>query len=234
LAPVHAILLVEGRKPAAAQQGPVLNDRGFSVTTARTRREAWAKAQESRPSVIVLDSPSLRFSCTRFCEALRKENVGIPVLMLLPEGQKADRSLGARAYLSYPFSTRRLVNKIVRLLPSPDDEVIQLGDIALNTKKRNVIQGVRETHLTPRQARLLEVFMQHPGEVLTRAYLMKRVWDTDYVEDTRTLDVHVHWVRKAIEEDPGAPKRLRTVRGVGYRLAVEGGKQQKKKRRTKS
>lgn len=232
MAPVHTILLVEGRKPTSAQQAPLLNDRGVRVATACTRREAWARALKGKPSVIVLDSPSLRFDCPRFCESLRKEGIEIPVLMLLPAGQKADRSLGARAYLSYPFSPRRLVNKIVRLLPSPDDEMIQLGDIALNLKKRNVVRGRRETHLTPRQASLLEVFMKHPGDVLTRAYLMKHVWDTDYVEDTRTLDVHVHWVRKAIEDDPRAPKCLRTVRGVGYRLAVEEGKE--KRRRTKS
>ncbi len=201
--------------------------------TACTRREAWAKLRRgTKPAVIVLDSRSLRFSCPRFCEALRKEGIDLPVLMLLPEGQKADRSLGARAYLSYPFSSRRLVNKIDRLLPSPDDEVVQLGDIALNTKKRSVVRGRRETHLTPRQARLLEVFMQHPGDVLTRAYLMKHVWETDYVDDTRTLDVHVHWVRKAIEDDPRAPKFLRTVRGVGYRLAV--GEEKPKRRRSKS
>jgi DNA-binding response OmpR family regulator len=228
LAPVHTILLVEGRKPAAAQQAPVLSERGIRVATARTRREAWAKVRKSKPAVVVLDAPSVRFSCPRFCEALRKEKVDIPVLMLLPEGQKAERSLGARAYLSYPFSTRRLVNKIVRLLPSPDDEVVRLGDIALNTRKRNVIRAGRETHLTPKQAHLLEVFMEHPGEVLTRPYLMKRVWDTDYVDDTRTLDVHVHWVRRAIEDNPGAPKCLRTVRGVGYRLAVEDGKTKRK------
>jgi DNA-binding response OmpR family regulator len=90
----------------------------------------------------------------------------------------------------------------------------------LNLKQRCVVQGNHESHLTPKQARLLEVFMRHPGEVLTRAFLMKQVWDTDYLGDTRTLDVHIHWVRKAIEKDPRSPTYLRTIRQVGYRLEV--------------
>jgi DNA-binding response OmpR family regulator len=77
-----------------------------------------------------------------------------------------------------------------------------------------------ERHLTPKQAHLLELFMRHPGEVLTREFLMKQVWDTDFTEDTRTLDVHIHWVREAIEEDSGSPKYLHTIRGVGYRFTL--------------
>jgi DNA-binding response OmpR family regulator len=138
--------------------------------------------------------------------------------MLLPKGEKIDRSLGARAYLRYPISAKKLINRISRLLPAPEDDVLQVGDVVLNVTQRCVLQGNRESHLTPRQARLLEVLMRHPGEILTRAFLMKQVWDTDYLGDTRTLDVHVHWVRKAIEEDPSSPFHLRTVRQVGYRF----------------
>ena len=211
---------MEGRKPAAEHLAPVLEAQGCDVVTARTRREALARVQEVCPAVIVLDSPSLRFSCRRFCQALRDATLEVSVLMLLPEGEKIDRSVGARAYLRRPFSGKKLVNRIRRLLPAPEDDVLRLGDITFNFKQRCVLQGNRETHLTPKQARLLEVFMRHPGEILTRAFLMKQVWDTDYLGDTRTLDVHVHWVRKAIEEDPRAPLYLRTIRQVGYRLDV--------------
>jgi DNA-binding response OmpR family regulator len=214
----HTILLVEGRKPAAEYLAPVLNGQGYSVVTARTRREALVQVQEVHPAIVVLDSPSLRFSCHRFCTALRDAQVDSSVLMLLPKGEKIDRSLGARAYLRYPISAKKLINRISRLLPAPEDDVLQVGDVVLNVTQRCVLQGNRESHLTPRQARLLEVLMRHPGEILTRAFLMKQVWDTDYLGDTRTLDVHVHWVRKAIEEDPSSPFHLRTVRQVGYRF----------------
>ena len=212
--PVYAILLVEGRKPAAEHLAPILNDQGYNVITARTRREAWAKVQEAHPAAIVLDSPSLRFSSRRFCSALRDTALEIPVLMLLPEGEKIDRSIDARAYLHYPFSAKKLTNRIAKLLTA----ILQIGDVIFNIEHHSVIYSKRKKHLTPKQAHLLEILMRHPGEILTRTFLMRQVWDTDYMGDTRTLDVHIHWVRKAIEEDPGSPIYLRTVRRVGYRF----------------
>ncbi len=220
MTPICTVLLVEGRKPAAECLSPVLNDQGYSVVTARTRREALALVRKKSPAVIVLDKPSLRFDVRRFCDALREIAPEAPVLMLLPEGEKIGRSTGPYVYLRYPFSARKLANHVSRLLPIPDDDVLQLGDIILNRKQRSVICNGRETHLTPKQVRLLEVFMNHPGEILSRALLMKQVWDTDYLGDLRTLEVHIHWVRKAIEEDPSSPVYLRTVRRKGYRFEL--------------
>jgi len=211
---------VEGRKPAAAYLAPVLNDQGYNVVAARTRREALIKGQDVLPAVIVLDAPSLRFDVRRLCETLRDSGLEAPVLMLLSEGQEIDRSDGARIHLRYPFSAKKLNNRIQRLLPAPDSEVLQVGDVALNLKQRSVVCGKRESSLTPKQALLLEVLMRHPSEILTRAFLMRQIWNTDYLGDTRTLEVHVHWVRKAIEEDPKSPVYLRTIRGVGYRFEV--------------
>lgn len=214
----YTILLVEGRKPAAERLSPILNDQGYHVITAHTRREALAAAQETSSAVIVLDSPSLRFDNQRFCEALREIAPETPVLLLLSEGTEIDRSVGAQGYLRYPFSAKKLLNRIVRLLPVPDDEVLRVGDVTLNLKQRCVVCGGRETHLTPKQVQLLEVFMRHPGEILSRALLMKQVWNTDYLGDLRTLEVHIHWVRKAIEDNPKSPVRLQTIRRVGYRF----------------
>lgn len=217
-APVPTILLVEGRKPASKYLTSVLNGQGYIITSVRTRREALNKAKKTPPAVIVLDGPSLRFDIQRFCDALREMGVASPVLLLIAEGDRIDRKSGIRAYLRYPFSARKLANRIARLMPTPEDEVLRIGDVTLNLKRRCVTCGGRESQLTPRQARLLEVFMRHPGDLLTRAFLMKQIWDTDYVGDTRTLEVHVHWLRKAIEEDPADPVYLQTVRRVGYRF----------------
>jgi DNA-binding response OmpR family regulator len=212
------ILLLEGRKPVAKRLAPVLNGQGHNVVVAHTRKGALTQVREIHPEVIVMDSPSLRFSSRRFCCALRDAGLDIPVLMLLPEGAKIDRSVGARGHLRYPFSPKKLTNRVLRMLPAPDDDLLQVGDVALNIKQKCVTRGDRETHLTPKQALLLEILMRHPGEILTRAFLMKQVWDTDYMGDTRTLDVHIHWVRKAIEEDYKSPIYLRTIRRVGYRF----------------
>jgi len=218
---VYTVLLVEGRKPATEYLAPTIDGQEeYNVVTAHTRREALASVQDGNPQVIVLDSSSMRFSPRRFCDTLQEMEADIPVLMLLPEDEKIDRSMGVRAHLRYPFSTKKLVNRIIRLLPAPDDDLLQVGDMVLNLKQRCVVREDRETHLTPKQAALLETFMRHPGEILTRSYLMKQVWDTDYMGDTRTLDVHIHWVRKAIEDNHKAPIYLRTIRRVGYRFEV--------------
>ena len=218
MTPSHAVLLVEGRKRAGDRLAPILGPE-YELSTARTRREALAKIREIVPAVIVLDAPSLRFSRRRFCDTLEEEGIESPVLLLHEENPTPDH-ISARAYLRYPFSPQKLINRISWLLPAPDGEVLRRGGLTLNIKRRSIVKGDREHHLTPKQAHLLELFMRHPGEVLTREFLMKRVWDTDYVDDTRTLDVHIHWVREAIEEDTGSPQYLHTVRGVGYRFSV--------------
>ena len=219
----HTILLIEGRKATSERWASALDDVGkFNIITAHTRREALAKIEEISPSVIVLDSTSVRFSSRRFCRTLQEAEYGIPVLMLLNKEDKIDPSIGVRAHLRYPFSGAKLLRRIERLLPMTDDDLLQVGDVVLNTKQRCVTRGGREAHLTPRQALLLETFMRHPGEILSRAYLMKQVWETNYIGDTRTLDVHIHWVRKAIEDDYKSPRYIQTVRHVGYRFEIPG------------
>lgn len=215
----HTVLLVEGRKSPQKSLLRLINEQQeYQVVTASTRRDALARVQEVHPAVIVLDSPSLGFSPRRFCASLKESGLEIPVLLLLPAGDKIDRTVGAQAYMRYPFSAKKLTNRILRLLPTLDLDVLRVGEIVLNIKQRCVTRGDRETHLTPRQACLLELFMRHQGEILTRAYLMKQVWNTDYTGDTRTLDVHIHWLRKAIEDNHKSPVYLRTIRRVGYRF----------------
>ena len=94
------------------------------------------------------------------------------------------------------------------------------GELTLDSKKRTIARGSRARKLRPMEVRLLRTFMRRPNEVITRAELMKEVWDTDFTGDTRTLDVHIRWVRERIEENPSRPKLLKTVRGQGYRLDV--------------
>jgi len=215
-----AVLLIEGRKPAAEYLAPILEERGFRVVEARTRREAWSKLQEENPAMIVLDTPSIRFSEQRFYAFLRQAGCDIPVLMLLPNGNDPVSGAQMRANLHYPFSPRKLINRVKRLIPDPDEEILTVGKITLYVNKRHVVCYDRETDLTPKQARLLEAFLRNPGKILTRAYLMKQVWDTEYLGDTRTLDVHIHWLRNAVENNPRRPSLLRTIRRGGYRLEL--------------
>ncbi len=214
---VHKILLVENRKSASEQLTPFLESE-YHVVHVRTRREALAKMKITLPEVIILDVPSLRFSCHRFCDTLQDDKLDIPLLILLANEEDFEHDISTKTILRYPFSPQQLINRVAWLLPVPDGEILQANDFTFNVKRHAVIRGDRESHLTPKQARLLEIFMRHPGEVLARTFLMRQVWDTDYTDDTRTLDVHIHWVRKAIEKDTSSPTYLHTVRGVGYRF----------------
>ncbi len=215
------ILLVEGPTKALSC-APLLEKKEYPFVSACSRREALARLQSDPPELLIVDARALRFDPLHFCEMLRENGNNTPLLLILPEGQKLalDPSI---AVLRGNVTLRRLTNRIKRLLTRPqDDDIVRQGDIILDLRQRMVTRGNTQHRLTPRQARLLEVFMRHPDRVLTRAFLMKEVWKTDFLGDTRTLEVHVHWLRKAVEDDPAHPTRLTTVRCIGYRFAPLG------------
>jgi DNA-binding response OmpR family regulator len=121
-----------------------------------------------------------------------------------------------------PCTSRKLLfrlRKVAQTLPSRD---VKIGDLVLDPLACTLHKGRSRIHLRPKEAALLAFFMRNPGRVLSREEIMKDVWDTDYVEDTRTLNVHICWLRLKIEDDPGQPRLLRTVRGVGYRFDMPG------------
>lgn len=115
---------------------------------------------------------------------------------------------------------------------SDEGKILQAGGLTLSLGTRRVNNGSKERRLNPKEFELLKVFMRSPGRVLSRKLLMKKVWKTDYVGDTRTLDVHIHWLRGKIEEDPKFPVYLRTVRKVGYRFDIPGETNEEPERET--
>lgn len=216
----NRILLVEGSRCGSRSWAPALVGKSYKVTTVYTRREAQRELERGRVDLLILDSRFLRFDPYRLCRSLRDKGNDIPTLLIIKEDDKIDRGGGVNAHLREPFTARKLINRVVRLLPAPSTKVLQVGDLHLDVQLQTVGTGRANHRLTPKQARLLQTFMRHPGQVLTRRFLMNEVWDTDFVGDTRTLEVHIHWLRQAIEEDPSDPVRLVTVRRVGYRLDV--------------
>lgn len=214
------ILLVEGRRTGTRSWEPVLSDKGYKITRTYIRRETQKGLKNSTPDLIILDNRFLRFDPHRFCRDLREVGDDTRVLMILDKDDKKESDAGVNVYLREPFTARKLLNRVARLLPSQNDETLEVGDLVLNLQRRTVTRGRTNHRLTPKQASLLEVFMRHPGEVLSRAFLMKEVWNTDFVGDTRTLDVHIHWLRRAIEQDPSNPEHITTIRCVGYRFDI--------------
>ena len=157
------------------------------------------------------------------CQAFGDYCLSMPIVLLISETMPAVpeyERLTCGNVLRMPFTPRKVLNRVRKLLESREGAVLEVGDLTLNLGTRCVYKGRMFHRLTPRQAKLLEVFMQHTGQTLTRRFLMETVWDTDYMGDTRTLDVHVRWIRERIEEHPSAPTYLRTVRGIGYRFGV--------------
>jgi DNA-binding response OmpR family regulator len=190
------------------------------MTRSYTRRDSEAQLGNITPDLILIDNRFLRFDPIRFCRSLREEGSKVPMLLIVKEENDVEKVSGIDIYLKEPFTARKLVNRIDRLLPPPSEKVITRGNLTLDIEQRTVSHGHSNQRLTPKQARLLEVFMRHTGQVLPRPFLMKQVWETDFVEDTRTLEVHVHWLRRAIENDPSRPMYLTTVRGIGYRFDI--------------
>jgi DNA-binding response OmpR family regulator len=143
----------------------------------------------------------------------------LPVILISNNGQVPE-DVAVNLVLELPFTVRKLENRIKPFLPLESDKILKVGDLQLDLEHHQFRCGEREARLTPRLACLLEMLMRNPNEVITRENLFRKIWETDFIEDTRTLDVHISWLRKAIEEDPRKPKYLKTLRGVGYRLDI--------------
>ena len=194
-------------------------EKRYQVITAPSGKVAVELARKKSFQVVVLDAASMRTPGDRICLDLRQSLGKMPIVHIHP-GPKKNTQSAADVVLFQPFTSRRLLNCIDRLLQPPDEESITYGPFSINLDRRVLIVDGQETQLTPKQSLLVETFLRHPGEVLDRKTLMEKVWQTDYLGDTRTLDVHIRWIREVIEKDPGKPRYLRTVRGVGYCLEL--------------
>jgi DNA-binding response OmpR family regulator len=214
------VLLVESDRTTVPSHSSALLKRGFALFVENSPRKVVERVRTTEPEVIVLDAISLRSTGLRLCRQIRKEVEDCPIVLITRSVMAESASVGASAILVPPFTPRKLLNTVQRLLPSDAENSLQAGPIRLNLKQRKVSCGGREDQVTPKEARLLEVFLRHPGTLLTRKFLIKAVWDTDYTGDTRTLDVHVSWLRQILEPDPVSPRYLKTIRGQGYRLDI--------------
>lgn len=212
------VLLIESSRAKRTSFADALKKR-YEVVSVPSGKQALAAAAQQTPDVVVLDAISMRTKGDRVCESLRKALGGVPIIHLHPGPASSDAAC-ADAVLYPAFTSRKLVNNIERLLQAPGDDVIVCGPFSVHVGRRVLTANGQETTLTPKLALLVETFMRNPGQTLDRRYLMEKVWHTDYLGDTRTLDVHIRWIRRAIEADPSKPQYLKTVRGVGYRLEL--------------
>jgi DNA-binding response OmpR family regulator len=213
------LLVIEGRHAEIPSFANDLQKKGFDVVLFQNGSQGIAKLKQCNPSLVVINAASLRSTGIRICLSVRKWDAKVPIILILEKQKTVDKNL-ADAVLALPFTVQKLVNRIKALLPGDGENVISAGPIRLDVENRRVRSLGKNTKLTPRLMTLLQILMDKHGEVIERDALFMKVWETNYTGDTRTLDVHISWLRRAIELDPDNPKFLKTIRGVGYRLDV--------------
>jgi two-component system, OmpR family, phosphate regulon response regulator PhoB len=214
-----------------------LREEGFEVMTAVDGRSAMEVLQldsNAAPrqdfALLILDLMLPNVNGLDLCRLLRRQNNPIPILMLSAKGTETDRvvglEVGADDYLTKPFGMRELIARCRALLrrqqqfqPSEaESKAIRFGAIALYVNECRVILNDTEINLSPKEYKLLELFMTHPKRVWSREQLLEKVWGHDFVGDSKTVDVHIRWLREKLEKDPSNPEHLVTVRGFGYRF----------------
>lgn len=213
------ILVIEGKRAERTSFVGGLTKKGFRVISVPSGNGALNKLEKEQPDVIVIDADSMRTSGKRICQSLRSATSQTPIILILGNGVNEKDEFDADVIMHLPFTLQKLLNRIKVLLPlKSSNDLVKAGPIELDLTHRFVKINEKQISLTPRLTRLLQALMQKPGQVFGRDELFKFVWETDYIGDTRTLDVHVSWLRNLIEDDPRHPDFIKTVRGIGYRL----------------
>ena len=214
------ILWVEGRWTSDPVFIPTLRKKGFLVDVVSNGKAALDYINGEEPVLVIIDAASMRTSGKRICKSISEVSNDLPILMISDPEKTSRNENCANTNLILPFTSRKLVNRIEPLLPADEDKLIVAGPLKIDNERKQVSCYGKKSTLTPRLMRLLKMLLEFQGEVVKRNDLFKKVWKTNYTGDTRTLDVHISWLREAIEKDPKRPQLLTTIRGIGYRLDV--------------
>jgi two-component system, OmpR family, response regulator RegX3 len=225
---VTRVLVVEDEESFSDALSYMLRREGFEVTVAATGPDALSEFDRSGADLVLLDLMLPGLSGTEVCRTLRQRS-NVPVIMLTARDSEIDKvvglELGADDYVTKPFSSRELVARIravLRRRGEPESEAVgsalEAGPVRMDVERHVVTVDGGTVPMPLKEFDLLELLLRNAGRVLTRGQLIDRVWGSDYVGDTKTLDVHVKRLRAKIEPDPSNPRHLVTVRGLGYKF----------------
>jgi DNA-binding response OmpR family regulator len=227
------VLLVEDDATLAAAVRYNLEREGYTCLLARDGARALELARRERPALILLDLMLPGIDGLEVCRRIRAEST-VPIIMLTARVEETDRvvglEVGADDYVTKPFSMRELLARVraalrrARMRPDAEDDArpVTFGRLCLDPARRELTRDGRPVPLKPKEYELLWFFVRHPGRVFTREQLLEQVWGYDFPGGSRTVDVHVRWLRGKIEDDPANPRFLRTSRGAGYRFELTG------------
>lgn len=221
----QTILIVEDDETLQQTLAYNLEQEGYKITVAVDGRDGLELARSEAPDLIVLDIMLPGLDGLSVCRILRRE-MEVPIIMLTARSSEVDKIIGldsgADDYITKPFSLGEFMARVraaLRRQPTTDSaERLQSDDLLLDLIGRKAYLGNRELNLSHKEFDLLAELMRNQGMVLTRDLLLTKVWGYDYVGETRTVDVHIRWLRGKIEENPSDPKRITTVRSIGYRF----------------
>lgn len=223
------ILVVEDEESFSEAIAFMLGKEGFEVQIATTGVEALEMFEKHGADLILLDLMLPGLSGTDVCRTIRQKS-SVPIIMVTAKADEIDKivglEIGADDYVTKPFSSRELVARIRAVLrrnhtavvDEPDSGLLEVGPVSMDIERHHVTVRGQRIALPLKEFDLLELLMRNNGRVLTRGQLIDRVWGSDYVGDTKTLDVHVKRLRAKIELDPAEPQHLLTVRGLGYKF----------------
>lgn len=235
IANTSRILVVEDEELIREMLVVALEEEGYGVVTASDGRTALEYLKNFEPNsgepvfdLVILDLMLPQINGLDICRLLRHQGNPVPILMLSAKGSETDRVLGlevgADDYLTKPFSMRELVARCrallrrQRLSTMPVVPVLHYKEVTLNAQECRVMVRGQEVNLSPKEFRLLELFMSYARRVWSREQLLDQVWGPDFVGDSKTVDVHIRWLREKLEQDPSRPEYIVTVRGFGYRF----------------
>lgn len=199
---------------------PDLEAKGYQVTFVNTGKEALKKLTNKKPDVMVVDAASMRTTGSRICKTVNAKYPFLPLILINTPSNLPTNEVMADIQLIHPFTIRKLENRILPFAPSDGKNLLKAGPIQLDMERQIVRCNKKEEHVTPRMANLLKMLMDEKGKVIAREKLFSKIWHTNYTEDTRSLDVHINWLRKIIEKNPKNPQLLLTERGKGYILDI--------------
>ena len=230
--PNESVLVIEDEENLVEVLRYNLEREGYRVDACLDGAAGLASARVSRPDLIVLDVMLPGLDGFEICRILRRES-DVPILFLTARGEEIDKvvglELGADDYVTKPFSVREVVARVKGMLrrsraaaregpPGPARRIIRAGDLELDLDGHSVTLRGEPLGLKPREFDLLAMLASNQGRALTREQILERVWGPDYYGDTRTVDVHIRWLRGKIQQYPQCPQRIITIRGVGYRF----------------